>query len=142
MLKFATLGSTAVIMTATMLVFVRKKFDMPAPTAVIEFAALCIMMNLFSPIAWVHHFVFLYPAVAVAWWGYQNRQLFTSRNIFRYSFFIWSVIILLPYIFSKVLGSLFRAGSNYTLAGLLLLLLLLTMVSRYRADTNSSAVKG
>jgi hypothetical protein len=130
LLKITTLGSSAALLIVSMMVFVRKKFSARSPSAIMEFAALCIMMNLFSPIAWVHHFVFIYPAMAVVWWAYNKGPLFFKKNVYTYGFSVWSVLILLPYVFTKFIGTLFKACSNYTLASLLLLFWLLVMVVR------------
>jgi hypothetical protein len=128
--KIITVGSIVMIITASMLVFARKKLDADSPSMLIEGAAVCIMMNLFSPIAWIHHFVFLYPAVAVAWWGYGKGPVFFKKNVYRHGLIAWSVLILLPYVFTKMIGTLFKACSNYTLSALLLLLFLLVMAVR------------
>jgi hypothetical protein len=64
--KLVTVGSAAIITAACMGIFVRKKHDAGSPSLLIEGAAVCVMMNLLSPLAWIHHFVFLYPALAVA----------------------------------------------------------------------------
>jgi hypothetical protein len=130
LLKIASLGSAALLLTVSMTVFIRKKFSAQSPSVIMEFAALCIMMNLFAPIAWVHHFVFLYPAAAVVWWAYGNGPLFLRKSVYKYSFYLWSALILLPYFFTKILGTLFKACSNYTLAALLLLFLLLLLILR------------
>ncbi|MBN2036766.1 MAG: DUF2029 domain-containing protein [Chitinispirillaceae bacterium] len=127
--KIVTTGSIAAVIIATMSVFVRKKFDADSPSLLIEAAAVCIMMNLFSPIAWIHHFVFLYPAAAVAWWAYGNGPLFFKKNVYRYVLGAWSALILLPYVFTKIIGPFFKACSNYTLSALLLLLFLLVMAA-------------
>jgi hypothetical protein len=139
-LKIANSGSMLIITIASMMVFVRKKFDVQESSTIMECAALCIMMNLFSPIAWIHHFVFLYPAVATAWWGYLKDPSFINKRLYQYGFFFWAAIVLVPYVFAKIIGPVFQACSNYTVAALLLLLLLLRMISQYGTIKNSGAV--
>jgi Glycosyltransferase family 87 len=134
--KMLYIGSIATITIVGMAVFARKKFDAHAPSTPVELAAVCILMNLISPIAWIHHFVFLYPAIAVAWWGYVNGPSFFKRSTYNYGFFIWSAMILLPYVFTKAIGTLFKSFSSYTFAALLLLFFMLGMAARAQKPSN------
>ena len=136
LLKSVNLLMIGLIALVTLAICALKRFKQKDFRTTLEFSCICILMNIFPPIAWKHYFVFLYPAAAVMWAAYNNyRELFHNKMIKALAL-IWPLLLLFPYCAGRGISRWFQSYSNYTIASIMALLLLLVLV--YKANREQS----
>ena len=115
------------------LFFFRRSSSPQSLRFLMEGAALCVPMMIFSPIAWRHYWVLLYPAAAVMnYVVITNGDNLNSKST-RFLMHGWWILLWVSYLTGKKTGNLLLAYSSYTWAALLLFAFLL---KQYHSEKN------
>jgi hypothetical protein len=132
LLKSANLASIGLITVVTMSFFALKKFNPSSFRTLVEFSAVCVLMNIFPPIGWAHYFVFLFPAAAVMWSAYYNKRELFKGKAARILAWVWPLLLLVPYCAGDSVSQRIQAYSNYTIASFVLLSLLSIFLAKLK----------
>ncbi|MFC1975346.1 glycosyltransferase 87 family protein, partial [Chloroflexota bacterium] len=139
LIHLMTKSSTLILFVISMSIFLRTKYDKDSTFAVIEFSSVCILMILFSPIAWRHYWVHVYLASAFSYIYLKKNPRFFRKKEIKILMFLWVLLLIMPdnsiTEFSP-LAPLFRSLGFYTWSAIILNSLLL-MIHIYSSNKNS-----
>lgn len=134
MIKMFNSISILTILVSVFTLLIRKPLCKEKPVlVVIEYSAICTMMILFPPIAWVHYWIIMLPAAASIYYCYRMIPQSVTPLITFLS--VTSLLLIqIPYFFSKSpIKDILKSHSCYTFSALFALIALVMLYYRVSA---------
>jgi len=108
-IKKITYISIIILISAVFTLLCRKPFNKRAESSLIEFSIVCLLMTLFSPIAWRHYWVNAFPAAMITIFHWNK-----SGMVFRFFTVAWIALLSLSYVTSGHIQKTILSLGAYT----------------------------